>query len=108
MPVGTWVAWWVFSCVGRVRSLQPPGFAPTGEQRCVAAGHRPGTDVRQGSQTLVRRMRPLPAQSEPFDQRTVATDVDGLQVAQQPATLADEAEQAAPGVVVVLVFLSLI
>src|SRR5690349_16203932 len=45
----------------------------------------------------------LAAQTEALDQRAVTLDVDALEVAQEPATLADQEQQAAAAVVVVLV-----
>ena len=48
-------------------------------------------------------MKCLSAQAEALDQRAVALDVDALQVAQEPAALADQQQQAAAAVVVVLV-----
>src|SRR6476661_10203884 len=50
----------------------------------------------------------LAAQPEPLDQGAVAADVHLLQVAQQPAPTADQAHQAAAGVVVVLVLLEVL
>lgn len=54
-----------------------------------------------------RRLR-LSTQTQPFDQRAVALDVDVGDVLEQPATTADQQQQTAPGVVVVLVLLEVL
>src|SRR5688572_30600324 len=50
----------------------------------------------------------LAAQAEPLDERAVSGDVRLRQVVQQPATPADQQEQAPPAVVVVLVHLEVL
>src|SRR5699024_1653923 len=58
-----------------------------------------------------RRSEPVSesaTQSERGDQRAVALDVDLAQVFQQPAALADQQQQASPGVVVLLVVLEML
>src|SRR5205823_1416483 len=45
----------------------------------------------------------LPAQTEPLDQGAVPADVGALQIVEQPAPPADEQQQPAPAVVVMLV-----
>ncbi|CDZ88735.1 conserved hypothetical protein [Rhodococcus ruber] len=50
----------------------------------------------------------LSTQTQTLDQRTVAVDVDLLDVLEQPATTTDQQQQAAAGVVVVLVLLQVL
>ncbi|VXC31423.1 hypothetical protein PLANTIT3_70096 [Plantibacter sp. T3] len=50
----------------------------------------------------------LAAESEALDQRAVALDVDGLEVAEEAATLSDQEQQATTRVVVVLVLLEVL
>src|SRR5215204_3070488 len=95
----------------------PGAESPGGHYRGPAAGGRPPGARHSGSEPwsrtagcrtrkgAARRPLPwsLPAETESLDQRPVASDVGLGEVLQQPASPADQQQQAAPAVVVVLV-----
>src|SRR6478735_7291704 len=93
------MVWRLFSCRQFANRRGPPSVPFPPAPTCTAG------EAREGHSPAVSR---LSAQAEPLDERTVTLDVDGLQVPQQPATTADQAHQAAAGVVVVLVLLEVL
>src|SRR5919201_4037281 len=97
----------------RGASSQSKGLEAVGLQgsplttgRASPAGPVSGSDQRTSGVTAFRTPSPPPrsaAQAEALDERPVACDVGGLEVAEQPAPAADHLQQAAARVVVVLV-----
>src|SRR4051794_30602869 len=82
-----------------------PARWPTGRGSSDPCG---GRRTREGTARWTVPSTCLPAQTEPLDERAVAVDVGLGQVVQQPATPADQQEQAPPAVVVVLVLLEVL
>ena len=66
-----------------------------------------GASARSGTRG-VPLLGLLAPDAEALDERAVPLDVGGLQVLEQAATLADQQQQAAPAVVVVLVGLQVL
>src|SRR3954452_13446420 len=82
-----------------------PARWPTGRGSSDPCG---GRRTREGTARWTVPSTCLPRQTEPLEERAVAFNVGLGQVVQQPATPADQQEQAPPAVVVVLVLLEVL